>query len=1036
MATLYWGGGNGTWDAFDTAHWYTNAGRTTLSTRAPSAEDDVVFDSASSATSYTITFSTNTSTGAACCKSITVAGPATGTVTFGAGTFGSIYVYGNIIFPSTGMIVNNFLSGIRCMGTGTINCGVSLAGLYSSFYIVGTYTLAAALNTAYGSVYIYGGALNTNNYNVITNGIYLTGTGTINCTTSTITTNFLQNSTTTPITVASANFLIGGTNMQIGAAGLAGTAYNDVTFTALVGGQGGPSFYGENTFRNLNFGTLSLSIIGPTGITFYDDQVVTGTLTVSGQNGSNRLSFKSSQVGATRTLTVNAVSSLTDVDFRDITVTGAAAPFSGTRLGNGGGNSGVTFPAPKTVYWNKVAGGSWYDNAWAATSGGAVAIANYPLPQDSVIINNAGLNTGTYLDASYGAWLTSLTSTKTNAFYLGSSQYTVYGNVTLTAGITGNPGFIFCGRTAQTLTTAGSQIYTCTVNTAGSTVSLADNMTTYSVNLISGGFDTTNKSITTVGTGIYFGNENTGVPASTVNITLGSSVISATGSNYYTYLFGFINNTDGPNISLNAGTSSITSSLSGSRVTFGCVGKSLTFNNVSLPFNNSGMGLYGNNTFNNLTFSSPASLGTQQFYVLAGDVTVTGTLALVGGVAANQRLGISSDARGTQRTITAATITGLTDIDFSDIKGAGAATWSGTRLGDGGGNSGITFAAPKNVYWNLGGAASWTSIGWATTSGGTPAAANYPLPQDTAVFNNAGAVGTLNINSNEAVYVGGIDMSARTSAMTISGYGAINLGKDLTLCAAVTISYGGPVNFRGTGNQTFTTAGKTIPFSFYVVSPSCNFLHGDAFTNSNSFIYISAGSYSTQNFNVTPYYGIQTLSSSPKNFNFGTSTITCSNALELTSAGYAGATLTLSAESASLIMPSGASATMNFGIGGNSFGSVRNDSAQPLRVTTNAIIGTLTNTSTGSLVLTSGTTLAVTNFNYTGALGNVVKVFTDVPGQQAKISYFSGNVGANSVNGGNNTGLTFAGTSPNYLYIKDVIGPSVYNSATNFFPFF
>jgi hypothetical protein len=36
---------------------------------------------------------------------------------------------------------------------------------------------------------------------------------------------------------------------------------------------------------------------------------------------------------------------MSDVDFRDITIAGAAAPLTGTRLGNCKGNSGITFPA-------------------------------------------------------------------------------------------------------------------------------------------------------------------------------------------------------------------------------------------------------------------------------------------------------------------------------------------------------------------------------------------------------------------------------------------------------------------------------------------------------------------------------------------------------------------------------------------------------------------------------------------------------------------------------------------------------------------
>jgi hypothetical protein len=61
--------------------------------------------------------------------------------------------------------------------------------------------------------------------------------------------------------------------------------------------------------------------------------------------------LRSSVVGTTRTLTVGTLSA-DDCDFRDITIAGTAAGGSPTRAGDCGGNSGVTFPAPKTVYWN------------------------------------------------------------------------------------------------------------------------------------------------------------------------------------------------------------------------------------------------------------------------------------------------------------------------------------------------------------------------------------------------------------------------------------------------------------------------------------------------------------------------------------------------------------------------------------------------------------------------------------------------------------------------------------------------------------
>jgi hypothetical protein len=52
------------------------------------------------------------------------------------------------------------------------------------------------------------------------------------------------------------------------------------------------------------------------------------------------------------------------------------------------------------------------------------------------------------------------------------------------------------------------------------------------------------------------------------------------------------------------------------------------------------------------------------------------------------------------------------------------------------------------VYWNLAGSQNWSATGWASTSGGSPALSNFPLAQDTAVFDNAGAAGTVTLNGD------------------------------------------------------------------------------------------------------------------------------------------------------------------------------------------------------------------------------------------------------------------------------------------------
>jgi hypothetical protein len=480
-------------------------------------------------------------------------------------------------------------------------------------------------------------------------------------------------------------------------------------------------------------------------------------------------------------------------------------------------------------------------------------------------------------------------------------------------------------------------------------------------------------------------------------------------------------------MTVNAGTSTIT--LTGASTGFGFTNQTLTWHNV--VFSTAGAkNIYGPNTFNNLTFTAPTATSVSNITVF-GNQTVTGTLALGGGTSATQRLGAISNIPGTQRTITAATVTGLSDIDFRDIAAAGAsAPWSGTRLGDCQGNSGITFDAGTNKYWNLAGTQNWSATGWATSSGGTPAVNNFPLAQDTAVFNDAGSVGTVALDTTWNI--GTIDASARTSAMTLAGSQGVTIYGNVTYGSGVTSTASGNWLLRGTSTQTFTTAGKSLANGINIDNPSCSFQHGDAYT-STGIIGVQYGNYNTQNYNVT-CSGLSTNTASTRSISLGTSTVTCSGTQPIffanpTGLTFSGAASTINLSSTSAKTFSGGSQT--FGIVSSTGGTTN-----PLTITGSNTFGTLTNSARTYLRLPAGTTQTVTNFTYTGDVSNVVRWYTPTPGQRATLKCDSGAVGTNSVDGGNNSGLTFTGTSPDYFYVKDIAYSANYNGGPNFFMFF
>jgi len=224
-------------------------------------------------------------------------------------------------------------------------------------------------------------------------------------------------------------------------------------------------------------------------------------------------------------------------------------------------------------------------------------------------------------------------------------------------------------------------------------------------------------------------------------------------------------------------------------------------------------------------------------YVFSASQTVNGTFTCSAGANATIRTFVRSDAIGTTRTITAAAVS-LTDVDFRDITIAGAAApATGTRLGDCKGNSGITFTAAANKYWNLAAGGNWGgAIGWATGSGGTPAINNFPLAQDTCFFEATGLNSGATVTINAAYNIGTIDMSARTTnTMTLATgtttpaiYGNWVNGTGTTLTGT------GTLTFAGRGSQTVTSAGKTFTQALSVNSPSGLVTLQDALTTSDS----------------------------------------------------------------------------------------------------------------------------------------------------------------------------------------------------------
>lgn len=536
-------------------------------------------------------------------------------------------------------------------------------------------------------------------------------------------------------------------------------------------------------------------------------------------------------------------------------------------------------------YW--VGGsGNWDASStanWSTSSGGSAG-ASAPTSADNVIFDaNSNVGTGAFTVTVTG---TSAAPAVCNDFSTGGAGGALDGAMTLTMGATavlschgsitapatnfstsGTAGaeiFLAATSTGKTITTNGvafTNISFRCITTSGEWT-LGSALTASTLIMQAGTFITSNYNMTIAGISKS--------SATTAALTLGSSAVSLSNTNAVSIT--------AANLTLNAGTSTITCSATSPAFT----GGGLTYYNVTFSSAASGTTtINDNNTFNNLTQTSRSATGVRVF-TLGAAQTVSGTLTLGAANTAVRRILVQSSVTGTRRTITLnGTLATLADVDFRDIGAAGtvATPWTGTRLGNGLNNNNITFDAPKTVYWNLSGTRLWSDTGWATTNNGVPAANNFPLAQDTAVFTEAGAAGTIDINFGW--YVGELQMadgvSNRTTAFTlIFTSTGINFYKNVTFFSNLISSGTGTIGFRGQGTtQVFTSAGVSLTCNVTVDSVSGTLQLADNLTSTGTAFTLTSGTLDLSSGNRTlTCVTFSSSNSNTRSISFGTGNIT------------------------------------------------------------------------------------------------------------------------------------------------------------------
>jgi hypothetical protein len=693
MADRYWVLGTGSWSSTNTVNWSTSSGGAGGAS-VPTAADNVFFDANSNVGTGAFTVTMQNSPRV--CNDFTASG-LDGTMTL-AGTSIGLTVSGSLTFQAT-----NFTRTYS--GTTTFNAtttgktvttnGVAFGAGVTFNGVGGGWTLGSAISLGSNTLTITNGTFDTSssgNYAVTADFISSSNTNarTINLNASTITLSnnfFVSFSTSTNLTLNAGTSTINCSGNGPTFAG-GGLTYYNVAFTSAA--QTASLITGANTFNNLTI--TGRTTVGIGSLDIGADQTINGTFTVSaGTASAYRMRISSNTFNTSRTLTCAAVS-LTDTDFRDITIAGAASPASGTRLGDCKGNSGITFPAAKTVYYRQTGSANWGatgSGSWSATSGGALDATQFPLAQDTAVFPAAtypASGSTTTINAAYNIGTIDMSLRTSNTMTLGilSNTPAIYGNWICGTGITNASNtsgvYTFSGRTTQQITSAGiSFVQAIVINSPSGSVTLQDALTatggTVLITLTNGTLDLNGQTLTV---GLRFL-----TATGTKNLTFNGGTLVCPTANTTSF-----NNAAPTNFTTTAGTGTGTISMTAATAkTF--VGGGSTFN---CTLNQGGAGaltITGSNTFGNITNTvQPASVlftaGTTSTFTNFNLSGTSGNLITIGSVTA------------ASHTLSKASGTVSSDfLSISQSTATGGAGWyAGANSTDGGNNSGWIFTAP------------------------------------------------------------------------------------------------------------------------------------------------------------------------------------------------------------------------------------------------------------------------------------------------------------------------------------------------------
>jgi hypothetical protein len=890
----------------------------TTGASVPTSVDDVFFNSTSSATSYTVTITATANT-----RALSFADPLSGTLTITGSS--TLNCYGNFTRPSS---VTNTLSGpvffattttqtitangnVTSSNVGFIGSGIVTtsgnfgAGLSIQFLSTGgTINLGGAIVGGDIQLSSYAYTFNTNNYNINCSTFNFSSSGigsaqTANLGSSTITISssgqsLIFSSTNGTLNAGTSTFTGQMSNVDINRY----TLFN-LTVTAgdiIIGNSNGGSISGTFT-KSTALGSLR-----------FDNSVTINTFVVSGSSVINRISVQGNPLTtASKVVTLTNAASLSNVDFQNITFAGASV--TGTSFGDAGNVTGITTTAAKTVYWSLAAGGNWNATAWATSSGGTPALGNFPLPQDTAIIEDTGLNSGAAIVFNTNVLISSIdTSTRTlpatftyttNRGFVGSYNF----SSAITFSAIGPVTIIFNPAGTQTITCGSSSVFTSNIafrlaGYNGSILRLASNVTVNSsITYYHGSIDLSTYSLSTTsliddsltnpnwngnisGTGFIILPANTGTILSFNNtktnpLQFSPTVnVNITGTGLRTISNGFTSTSFPPNINFSAGSGSL----------------SVTLVSGNLDFTGSTISLSGTVTcYGNLKLVSTTTAAIT--FTLGGKSNTTSTIEFAGKTPNAVTISaLATSVNAVMQLQSALSITNNLDVSrgYLDLNGFILTCRTSSTISNS--TRGIYFSGSQiNITGN---AATVLEMGNGYTGFTYTGIPNFYLTY-------AGSIGTRTINLTSSgatasntvnVYVtGGTDAivafggSRAYRELDFTGYagtipvgtGAVSIYGSLKFSSGMSFTSNQPAasfSFLGTGSNTLTSAGKTYTSSFTFNNVSGSWTLQDTLTTTGG-LTLSAGTLTLNNTTLTAAT-FNSSSASARTLAFGTGNIT------------------------------------------------------------------------------------------------------------------------------------------------------------------